>query len=158
MSKDPPAGCSAGPVGDDLFHWQATIMGPPDSPYQGGEFVLTIHFPKDYPFQPPKVAFTTRIYHRNIDRTDGYICLNILRNRWDLLPSGWSPALTISKVLLSICSLLTNPNPEDWPDQEIELMYTMDKDRYNQLAMDWTHKYAMQSITSPSSQTLAPLS
>uniref|UniRef100_A0A182MVI4 E2 ubiquitin-conjugating enzyme n=1 Tax=Anopheles culicifacies TaxID=139723 RepID=A0A182MVI4_9DIPT len=72
-----------------MFHWQATIMGPPDSPYQGGVFFLTIHFPTDYPFKPPKVAFTTRIYHPNIN-SNGSICLDILR-------SQWSPALTISK-------------------------------------------------------------
>nr|CAI5835134.1 unnamed protein product [Callosobruchus analis] len=88
LGRDPPAQCSAGPVGDDLFHWQATIMGP-DSPYQGGVFFLTIHFPTDYPFKPPKVAFTTRIYHPNIN-SNGSICLDILR-------SQWSPALTISK-------------------------------------------------------------
>ena len=89
LGRDPPAQCSAGPVGDDLFHWQATIMGPPESPYQGGVFFLTIHFPVDYPFKPPKVAFTTRIYHPNIN-SNGSICLDILR-------SQWSPALTISK-------------------------------------------------------------
>lgn len=61
----------------------------PDSPYQGGVFFLTIHFPTDYPFKPPKVAFTTRIYHPNIN-SNGSICLDILR-------SQWSPALTISK-------------------------------------------------------------
>jgi len=71
------------------FHWQATIMGPGDSPYSGGVFFLAIHFPTDYPFKPPKVNFTTRIYHPNIN-SNGSICLDILRDQW-------SPALTISK-------------------------------------------------------------
>jgi ubiquitin-protein ligase len=90
LGRDPPANCSAGPVGDDLFHWQATIMGPDDSPYSGGVFFLDIHFPADYPFKPPKVSFTTRIYHCNINANGG-ICLDILKDQW-------SPALTISKV------------------------------------------------------------
>uniref|UniRef100_A0A8C5DT03 Ubiquitin-conjugating enzyme E2-17 kDa-like n=1 Tax=Gouania willdenowi TaxID=441366 RepID=A0A8C5DT03_GOUWI len=120
--KNPPAQCSAGPVGDDPFHWQATIMGPPDSPYQGGVFFLTIHFPTDYPFKPPKVAFTTRIYHPNIN-SNGSICLDILR-------SQWSPALTISKVLLSICSLLCDPNPDDPLVPEIARIYKTDPTKY----------------------------
>ncbi|VBB27665.1 unnamed protein product [Acanthocheilonema viteae] len=135
LGRDPPAQCSAGPVGDDLFHWQATIMGPPESPYQGGVFFLTIHFPTDYPFKPPKVAFTTRMYHPNIN-SNGSICLDILR-------SQWSPALTISKVLLSICSLLCDPNPDDPLVPEIARVYKTDRDRYNQLAREWTQKYAM---------------
>uniref|UniRef100_A0AAQ5XL33 E2 ubiquitin-conjugating enzyme n=1 Tax=Amphiprion ocellaris TaxID=80972 RepID=A0AAQ5XL33_AMPOC len=114
LSRDPPAQCSAGPVGEDMFHWQATIMGPPDSPYQGGVFFLTIHFPTDYPFKPPKVAFTTRIYHPNIN-SNGSICLDILR-------SQWSPALTISKG---------------------EKHSTYSEKRYNRLAREWTEKYAM---------------
>uniref|UniRef100_A0A1I7S3W5 E2 ubiquitin-conjugating enzyme n=3 Tax=Bursaphelenchus TaxID=6324 RepID=A0A1I7S3W5_BURXY len=135
LGRDPPAQCSAGPVGDDLFHWQATIMGPPESPYQGGVFFLTIHFPTDYPFKPPKVSFTTRIYHPNIN-SNGSICLDILR-------SQWSPALTISKVLLSICSLLCDPNPDDPLVPEIARIYKTDRDRYNTLAREWTQKYAM---------------
>jgi ubiquitin-protein ligase len=67
-------------------------MGPGDSPYSGGVFFLAIHFPTDYPFKPPKVNFTTRIYHPNIN-SNGSICLDILRDQW-------SPALTISKGAL----------------------------------------------------------
>jgi len=135
LGRDPPAQCSAGPVGDDLFHWQATIMGPPESPYQGGVFFLTIHFPTDYPFKPPKVAFTTRIYHPNIN-SNGSICLDILR-------SQWSPALTISKVLLSICSLLCDPNPDDPLVPEIARIFKTDREKYTDLAREWTRKYAM---------------
>ena len=60
-----------------------------DSPYAGGVFFLSIAFPTDYPFKPPKVSFTTKIYHPNING-NGSICLDILRDQW-------SPALTISK-------------------------------------------------------------
>ncbi|KAM5191513.1 ubiquitin-conjugating enzyme E2 D3 [Mantella aurantiaca] len=120
LARDPPAQCSAGPVGDDMFHWQATIMGPNDSPYQGGVFF---------------VAFTTRIYHPNIN-SNGSICLDILR-------SQWSPALTISKVLLSICSLLCDPNPDDPLVPEIARIYKTDREKYNRIAREWTQKYAM---------------
>ncbi|KAM4874264.1 ubiquitin-conjugating enzyme E2 D4 isoform 8-T8 [Thomomys bottae] len=118
-----------------VFHWQATIMGPNESPYQGGVFFLTIHFPTDYPFKPPKVAFTTKIYHPNIN-SNGSICLDILR-------SQWSPALTVSKVLLSICSLLCDPNPDDPLVPEIAHTYKADREKYNRLAREWTQKYAM---------------
>ncbi|KAJ3416880.1 Ubiquitin-conjugating enzyme E2 4 [Chytridiales sp. JEL 0842] len=135
LGRDPPSSCSAGPVGDDLFHWQATIMGPSDSPYSGGVFFLSIHFPTDYPFKPPKLIFTTRIYHPNIN-SNGSICLDILRDQW-------SPALTISKVLLSICSLLTDPNPDDPLVPEIAHVYKTDRARYEATAREWTRKYAM---------------
>ena len=135
LGRDPPANCSAGPVGDDLFHWQATIMGPEDSPYSGGVFFLNIHFPADYPFKPPKVSFTTRIYHCNINANGG-ICLDILKDQW-------SPALTISKVLLSICSLLTDPNPDDPLVPEIAQIFRTDRGKHDETAREWTHKYAM---------------
>ena len=132
--KDPPSNCSAGPVNEDLFHWTATIMGPSETPYQGGVFYLEIHFPADYPFKPMKINFTTKIYHPNID-SSGNICLDILK-------SNWSPALTISKVLLSICSLLDEPNPDDPLVIEIANLYKNKRSKFIANATEWTLTYA----------------
>ena len=136
LAKDPPANCSAGPIDDDLYHWQATIVGPSDSSYQGGLFFLNIHFPVDYPFKPPKLTFITKIYHPNIN-SNGGICLDILKDQW-------SPALTISKVLLSISSLLTDPNPDDPLVPDIANLFKADRKKYNDNAREWTRKFAMQ--------------
>ena len=136
LGKDPPDNCSAGPIDEkDQYHWQATIMGPDDSPYTGGIFFLNIHFPTDYPFKPPKINFTTRIYHPNIN-SNGSICLDILKEQW-------SPALTITKVLLSLSSLLTDANPDDPLVPEIAQIYKNDKPKYEATAREWTRKYAM---------------
>ena len=131
---DPPTNCSAGPEGDDLFKWSATIMGPEGTPYNGGVFFLEIDFPSNYPFKPPKVYFKTRIYHPNINMGGG-ICLDILKDMW-------SPALTITKVLLSICSLLTDPNPDDPLVPEIARLYTDKRVEFDLTAREWTHIYA----------------
>eukprot|EP00210_Caulerpa_lentillifera_P004923 g4698.t1 len=136
ISLDPPANCSAGPKGEDLYEWTSSILGPSDSPYSGGIFFLDIKFPADYPFRPPKVAFKTKIYHCNVNQ-NGQICLDILKEQW-------SPALTISKVLLSICSLLTDCNPHDPLMPAIAAVYLADRATHDETARQWTRKYASQ--------------
>ena len=134
LTKDPPANCSAGPTGDDLFKWSGAIFGPADSPYTGGYFKLQIQFPVDYPFKPPVVTFLTKIYHPNINSAGG-ICLDILKNQW-------SPALTVSKVLLSILSLLTDANPNDPLVPEIAHIYKTNRQEFDEKARAYTLKYA----------------
>jgi ubiquitin-conjugating enzyme E2 D/E len=134
LLNDTPANCSAGPINDDLFNWQATLIGPTDSPYESGVFYLDIRFPEDYPFKPPRIFFTTKIYHPNIN-SNGGICLDILKDQW-------SPALTISKVLLSICSLLTDPNPDDPLMIDIAELYKSDIEEYKIKARAHTLRYA----------------
>ena len=136
LQRDPPANCSAGPVDEsNLYNWTGSIIGPEDSAFQGGIFFLNVQFPTDYPFKPPKVSFTTRIYHPNIN-SNGSICLDILKDQW-------SPALTISKVLLSISSLLTDANPNDPLVPEIAHIYKNDRARYENTAREWTRRYAV---------------
>ncbi|XP_074319758.1 ubiquitin-conjugating enzyme E2-17 kDa-like isoform X1 [Silene latifolia] len=126
---------SAGPVGDDLFHWEATILGPPDSPYAGGVFRLDIQFPRDYPFKPPKIAFTTKIFHPCI-ASNGQIWL-------DTVDAKWNPAQTVPKLLLFIYSILSDSKFEYILEPEIAIMYKTDREKYESTARSWTQKYAM---------------
>ncbi|ARF11237.1 ubiquitin-conjugating enzyme E2 [Klosneuvirus KNV1] len=134
MKNTPPEHCSAGPKNDNLMQWEATIIGSKGSPFEGGIFNLTIKFPQNYPFRPPEVKFVTPVYHPNINK-NGDICLDILKDQW-------SPALSISKVLLSICSLLTDPNPNDPLDPSVAKIYKENKLEYEITARQWTEKYA----------------
>jgi ubiquitin-conjugating enzyme E2 D/E len=110
------------------------MFGPADSPYAGGYFKMQIQFPVDYPFKPPVVTFLTKIYHPNINSAGG-ICLDILKNQW-------SPALTVSKVLLSILSLLTDANPNDPLVPEIAHIYKSNRQEFDEKARAYTLKYA----------------
>ncbi|KAI5611956.1 ubiquitin-conjugating enzyme E2 E2, partial [Silurus asotus] len=132
ITLDPPPNCSAGPKGDNIYEWRSTILGPPGSVYEGGVFFLDIAFTPDYPFKPPKVTFRTRIYHCNIN-SQGVICLDILKD-------NWSPALTISKVLLSICSLLTDCNPADPLVGSIATQYLTNRTEHDRIAKQWTKR------------------
>jgi ubiquitin-conjugating enzyme E2 D/E len=125
---------SVSPNKDNMFLWTGYIFGPSDSPYQGGVFKIVIEFPTNYPFKSPKVYFKTKIYHPNISES-GVICLDILKNMW-------SPALTITKVLLSISSLLTDPNPDDPLAPEVAMVYKSNIKLFNKTAKDWTNEYA----------------
>ena len=132
--KNPPENCNAGMNDNNLFYWTATIIGTEKSPYEGGIFHIDIFFPSNYPFVSPKINFTTKIFHPNID-THGNICLDILKDQW-------SPALTIQKVLLSISSLLTEPNPNDPLNIEAGNLLLRDKTLFFNTAREWTLSFA----------------
>lgn len=134
MKIYPNTNCSAGPKNDDIKLWSATIFGPKDTPYEGGIFHLEIIFTESYPFKAPIVNFITPIYHCNIS-SSGTICLDILKNKW-------SPVLTISKLLISLCSLLSEPNPSDPLVPSIANLYKENKNIHDANAREYTLKYA----------------
>ena len=99
----PTPGISAFPDADgNLLHWTATIIGPKDTPYSDLNLKLGFEFPGNYPYAPPTVLFKTPIYHPNIDFS-GRICLDILKDKW-------SAVYNVQTVLLSLQSLLGEPN------------------------------------------------
>jgi len=134
IQLDPPENCSAGIVNDNFFEWEATIIGPKDTPYESGMFQLVIHVSNEYPFKPPQCRFKTKIYHPNIN-SSGQICLDILKNQW-------TPSLSISKMLLSILALIDQPNPDDPLVTEIANEMKHHKERFQETARNWTIQYA----------------
>lgn len=137
---DPPPGVNAGPEDDNIFQWAGFVMGPPETPYEGGLFALSINFSEDYPYEPPRVKMTTPIYHPNISEK-GDICLSILFKdcNWD---NPWSPALSISAVLLSIVALLAEPNASHPMRPDVAKQYDQDRPLYNATARALTDKHA----------------
>ena len=126
-------GIETGPLDSkNLLEWRAIIMGPPDTPYQNGIFSLEILFNKTYPMVPPKVKFTSPIFHPNIYR-DGTICLDILRSKW-------SPVLTIQTVLLSIQSLLGDPNIASPANGHASRLYKHNRKKFNKKVINMVNK------------------
>ncbi|KAF8504375.1 ubiquitin-conjugating enzyme/RWD-like protein [Russula emetica] len=168
LKKEDLGDISVGPVSNDNpFLWRARIPGPEGSVYEGGVFNVEIMINHDYPFSAPKVLFQTRfgsfcsyatysfinpisrIYHMNIS-DKGNVCIDILKN-------NWSPALSIFKVVLSLSSLLTDPNPSDPLVPSIATEFLRKRPMHDQNARQWTEMYA-KPPPPPRSPSAAPLS
>lgn len=121
----------------DLTNIIAKIKGPQDSPYERGIFQVEVKIPSNYPFEPPKMRFITKIWHPNVSSQTGAICLDILKN-------AWSPALTIKTTLLSLQALLSAPEPNDPQDAEVAKMYKSDYKKWVATAAFWTESYAVE--------------
>ncbi len=123
LQKDPPTGIQAAPVDNNIMQWQAVIIGPDDTPWEGGTFKLLLEFNEDYPNKPPAVKFVSKLFHPNV-YNDGKICLDILQNQW-------SPIYDIAAILTSIQSLLSDPNPASPANAEASQLYERDRREYN---------------------------
>lgn len=125
----PPDGITAGPVNeDDLFVWEALIQGPEGTPFEGGIFPAELKFPKDYPLNPPKMKFLGEIWHPNV-YPNGEVCISILHppgddpNHYEQASERWSPIQSVEKILISVMSMLAEPNDESPANVEAAKMW-----------------------------------
>ncbi len=117
LQQDSDGSISAFPQDDDIFTWSALITGSTGTMYEGLEYRLGIRFPPDYPFRPPVVTFSTPCFHPNVEaKVNGFVCLDILREQW-------SSVLSLSSVLVSLQSLLNEPNCASPLNQEAADMW-----------------------------------
>lgn len=121
--------------GSDLTNLRASFPGPPDTPYEGGTYMVGIKIPTEYPFRPPQMQFKTKLWHPNVSSQTGAICL-------DTLGTAWSPVLTIKSALLSLQSLLSTPEPKDPQDAEVASMLMKNPEQFQRVAREWAIKYA----------------
>jgi len=123
LQSDPPDGINAAPETDDIMKWKAVMFGPVDTPWEGSTFTLEVNFSEEFPTQPPRVRFLSKMFHPNI-YNNGEICLDILQNQW-------SPIYDISSILTSIQSLLCDPNPNSPANSEAARLWAENRREYN---------------------------
>lgn len=119
---------------DNLFEWEVAIFGPPETLFAGGYFRAIMKFPQDYPFSPPSVKFITKILHPNV-YDNGTVCISILHPptpdpRSGELPSErWNPTQNVHSILMSIISLLNEPNTSSPANVDASVMYRKWKEK-----------------------------
>ncbi|GKY94933.1 hypothetical protein MPSEU_000458200 [Mayamaea pseudoterrestris] len=121
-------------VNEDLFKWDVTIKGPADSPYDGGRFILRMDFPAEYPFKAPRLAFMTKVYHPSVLRESGEICGAVL--------GAWGPTLDVKHVLMTVYSLLKDPQADHPLDDEIAEQLSKKPKEFEKMAKKYTKDYA----------------
>ncbi|KAF9933899.1 Ubiquitin-conjugating enzyme E2 7 [Linnemannia zychae] len=141
-----PEGITAGPTSEEnFFEWEALIEGPQDTPYEGGIFPATLTFPKDYPLSPPVMKFTCEMFHPNIYQ-DGTVCISILHapgddpNMYESSSERWSPVQSVEKILLSVLSMLAEPNDESGANIEACKVWRSDREHFDEIVRSTVRK------------------
>ncbi|EGG18781.1 ubiquitin-conjugating enzyme E2 [Cavenderia fasciculata] len=136
LTLDPPEGITAGPVDEEnLFQWEAVIMGPSGTDYENGLFSASLTFPQTYPLSPPKMKFTSDMFHPNV-YPNGEVCISILHppgedpNHYETVSERWSPVQSVEKILLSVVSMFAEPNVESPANIEAAKLWREDREQY----------------------------
>jgi len=136
LIKSPVDGFSAGLVDDDnIYKWEILIIGPTDSLYEGGYFTAHLTFPEEYPQRPPKLKFISDMWHPNVGK-DGHVCISILHEPGDdkygyeKASERWLPIHTVETIMVSVISMLSDPNDESPANVDAAKEFREDKTKF----------------------------
>ncbi|KAL9091296.1 MAG: hypothetical protein Q9165_004930 [Trypethelium subeluteriae] len=139
-------GITAGPASeDDIFVWEALIQGPEDTPFALGVFPAELKFPRDYPLSPPTMKFTCDMWHPNV-YPNGNVCISILHppgddpNHYESASERWSPIQSVEKILISVMSMLAEPNDESPANVDAARMWREKRGDYEKIVRDNVRK------------------
>jgi ubiquitin-conjugating enzyme E2 G1 len=137
LLKEPNYFFSIEPNPSNFFQWNIILIGPPDSPFEGGIFNCYLHFPSSYPNKPPEFKFTSHIYHPNI-YNDGRVCISILHegiDEWgyEHVSERWNPSHSVNSILMSILSILSSPNFESPANVDASVMWKNNYEQYKKM-------------------------
>lgn len=121
-------------VDDDIFKWDVRIVGPDQSPYAGGTFVLRIEFPSQYPFKAPTLKFLTKIYHPSVKLDNGDVCTDVV--------GQWGPTLNAKHCIQVVYSMMRSPE-SDHPLEESVAQQLREKPKeFEKTAKKYTKEHA----------------
>ena len=135
LEKDPLDYCKEITlVGDDIFNWECEIIGPDNSPYAGGKFILKLEFPTQYPFKAPKLKFATKVYHPSVTTETGDVCVDVLGN--------WGPTLNAKHCLQVVYSMLQSPESDHPLEESVAQLLRDNPKEFAKMAKKYTKDYA----------------
>jgi ubiquitin-conjugating enzyme E2 R len=128
LHSEPVEGFTVTANDENLFEWTVAIFGPPKTLYEGGYFKASLRFPTNYPYSPPAMRFLTKVWHPNVYE-NGDLCISILHPPVDDPHSGemacerWNPTQSVRTILMSVISLLNEPNTSSPANVDASVMF-----------------------------------
>lgn len=147
LNKNPIDLVSVGLVDDNsVYEWEVLIMGPDGTPYEGGFFKARLSFPSDFPNSPPVMVFTSTFWHPNVYE-DGKVCISILHppgedefNQQESAEERWRPILGVEQILVSVISMLSDPNDESPANLDAAVMWRNDRKQFKKKVRETVRK------------------
>ena len=128
----------------NMLNWKILIFGPNETIYESGIFECEFNFPKEYPNKPPEFKFITKIPHPNIYH-DGKVCISILHDgideyNYEDISERWNPSHSVDSIIMSIISILSNPNLESPANIDIAILYRNNYNEYKKIIYELIKK------------------